>query len=150
MPCIAISSTLDKMKAVLPATGRKESKMTELRNELDSLGVNASKLDEIMKTVEAKEMYKVYILYEFLDWDNETVEDRFVLYTEDEHLAKAYYNLLQEVEEAFESSYGTLSSYYTAKLEKIQVQNYALARCPFCGEPVDRSKGYYCPNCGST
>ena len=95
--------------------------MRNLRDELVSLDLGVTKLDEIMKNVESKEIYKVYILYEFLDWENSTEEERFVLYTEDEHLANAYYSLLQEVEDAFESSYGTLSAYYTAKLEKVSL-----------------------------
>ena len=93
--------------------------MKELRDELISLNVDMSKLDKIMEQVESKEMYKVYIRYEFLDWENSTEEERFVLYTEDESLANSYFNLLEEVEEVFESSYGTLSSYYTARLDKV-------------------------------
>lgn len=95
--------------------------MKELRDELVSLNIDMSKLDEIMEQVEAKEMYKVYIHYEFLDWENSKDEERFVLYTEDEFLAKAYYNLLLEVEEVFESSYGTLSAYYTTELKKVSL-----------------------------
>lgn len=125
--------------------------MRDLRNELLSLNLDVAKLDEIEKAIKAKRIYKVYILYQFFGWENNTEEERFVLYTEDESLAKAYYSLLQEVEEAFATSYGELSDdYYTAKLDQVLVQNYRLERCPFCGEPVDRRKGYYCPNCGST
>lgn len=125
--------------------------MKELRDELVTLDISTAKLEQLLENVETKEMYKVYIFYQFFDWEHTIEEDRFVLYTEDEALANAYYNLLQEVEEAFASSYGELSSdYYTAKLEQVSVYNYQLERCPFCGEPIDRSKGWYCPNCGST
>lgn len=124
--------------------------MRNLRDQLLSLDLNAAKLDELKKSIESKEMYKVYILYERLDWENSIEEERFVLYTEDESLANSYFNLLEEVEDAFASKYDTLSVYYTAHLEKVALQNYQLERCPFCGEPVDRRKGYYCPNCGST
>lgn len=123
----------------------------ELRDELISLNVDTTKLDEIAEQVkETKYVYKVYIHYEFFG-EEYTAEERFVLYTEDKSLADRYFDFLQEVEKAFMLSYGEISAdFYTPKFEKILIYNYKLERCPFCGEPVDRSKGYYCPNCGST
>lgn len=125
--------------------------MKKLRDELVALGISTSKLEQLLENVETKKMYKVYIFYQFFDWEDSTEEEKFVLYTEDESLANSYFGLLQEVEEAFASSTVKLptADYYTAKLEKVSVQNYRLEHCPFCGEPVDRSKGWYCPNCGS-
>lgn len=87
--------------ARLASTGGRN--MRNLRDQLLSLDLNAAKLDELKKSIESKEMYKVYILYERLDWENSIEEERFVLYTEDESLANSYFNLLEEVEDAFAS-----------------------------------------------
>ncbi len=96
--------------------------MKELKNELAALGISTSKLEQLLENVESKEMYKVYIFYEFLNWENSTEEERFVLYAEDESLANTYFSLLQEVEEAFASSYGEVSAdFYTARLEKVSL-----------------------------
>ena len=102
--------------------------MRNLRDTLISLNVDMTKLDEIMKTVEAKEMYKVYILYEFLDWEDSIEDERFVLYTEDEYLANSYFDLLKEVEDAFSSRYDELSAkcFYSARLEKVSLIHPAI------------------------
>lgn len=99
--------------------------MEKLRDEMVLSGLDPAKLDEITKNVESKEIYKVYILYEFLEWENSRVEEKYVLYTEDESLAHTYFNLLHEVEEALDSRCDEfLPCYFTTKLEKVSMQNY--------------------------
>lgn len=110
--------------------------MRNLRDTLIALDLDATKLDTIEKAIKAKRLYKVYIFYEFFRWEESIEDERFVLYTEDESLAKDYYSLLQEVEEtfakveeAFASSHGERPvHFYTAKLEQVLVQNYRSER----------------------
>ena len=105
--------------------------MKNLRDEIDLLGLDPAKLDEITKNVETKEIYKVYILYEFLNWEDSRAEEKWVLYTEDESLAHTYFNLLQEVEEALDSRCDEVSScYFSTKLERVPMQNYRTEHCP--------------------
>lgn len=106
--------------------------MKDLRDKLLSLNLDTTKLDAIEKSIKTKRLYKVYIFYEFFRWEESIEDERFVLYTEDESLAKDYYSLLKGVEdaftkaeEAFASRYGNRPvHFYTAKLEQVLVQNY--------------------------
>lgn len=106
--------------------------MRNLRDRLISLDLDTTKLDAIEKAIKAKRLYKVYIFYEFFRWEESIEDERFVLYTEDESLAKDYYSILQEVEEEFTKAEDVFASshgegpvhFYTAKLEQVLVQNY--------------------------
>lgn len=97
----------------------------KLRDEMVLLGLDLAKLDEIIENVESKEIYKVYILYEYLEWENSRVEEKWVLYTEDKSLANTYFNLLQEVAKTLDTrSDEFLPIFFTAKLKRVSMQNY--------------------------